>query len=390
VKHDLATWRRLTDPDCGSLLATLSAAPDPAYPSLIARLRKAWPAHLVTAGVDLVIARRKGAAKFSFPDLLVDPVGMEQATSADVADHKARRFSAAGVETVIDLCCGIGGDAMSLARTGRVMVVDTDPARVFMARHNVERATGRRVAGLAADVASLCLPDIPFHIDPERRDETGRRRHGFDMARPDGAFLRALITYGRDGAVKTGPGADFDVFPPGEIEVINRQGTLVQAVLWVGRLSQGDGLRTATRLPDGISFTDRADYVIPCAETNRYLLAVDPAIERAGLMGALCRRIRLPAVHPTLGLLTASTIPDSRWVTPYEVLASFPWREKKAEDWFRAHDTGEVVVKTRDRVCDPDTLSRRLSGDGSLRHVLFVLRMNRRVWGWITRKSATG
>ena len=51
--------------------------------------------------------------------------GLEQATAEPVARHKARRF-AGRTATVIDLCCGIGGDTLALADWAEVVAVDLD------------------------------------------------------------------------------------------------------------------------------------------------------------------------------------------------------------------------------------------------------------------------
>jgi hypothetical protein len=139
-------------------------------------------------------------------------------------------------------------------------------------------------------------------------------------------------------------------------------------------------------LPDEVSFSDHPDQPIPLAEPGRYLLAVDPAVERAGLIGALCRHLNLPAIHPFLGLLTADTLPDTPWLTPYACLDTMPWHEKKVCAWLRSHDGGEAIVKTRDKTVDTDIISKRLRGTGSCVYTLFILRMDRKVRVWITQR----
>lgn len=378
-------WPQLIEPAAQPLVTALSACADPAHPSVITRFRKDWPPDLVTGAVRLILARRKAATKGPHWERLVaDPVGVEQATSLDVARHKTRRFTDCGITEIVDLCCGIGGDAMALSEALDVCLVDADPARVWMARHNVAQSVGRRIPAVAMDVTALRMPSRPFHIDPERRTSDGRRQHRFDEGKPDGTFLLALIDRAKDGALKLSPGVDLETLPPGEIELINWRGTLVQTVLWTGRLAREPSLRTATRLPEGATLTGPPGLPIPCADPDRYLLTVDPAIERAGLVGALCQLLGLPAIHPALGLLTADTTPLSPWLTPYEHLETLPWREKAVKAWLMAHDAGEVTVKTRDRVVDPDSVSLRLRGKGAQGYTVFVMRMGQKVVAWIT------
>lgn len=382
-------WPSLIDLGYRDLVAAAEACDDPASTSNITRLRRRWPAPLVRGAVDLALARRKAIAKFEHPERLVaDPVGVEQATSSDVAVHKARRFAALGMDRVFDLCCGIGGDAMALAGVAGITVVDIDPARTWMARHNVAQYAGCHPVGIAADVTTLNLPASPFHIDPARRTGSGRRMHRFGDARPGAEFVRALIQRAKDGAVKLSPGVDLETLPPGEVEIINRNGTLVQAVLWTGRLARDLDLRTATRLPGGMTLTGPPGLPIPSTEPGRYLLSIDPAVERAGLIGLLCGQQHLAAVHPALGLLTAEEPVASPWLTPFELIEALPWRDRKVRAWLRAHDAGEVVVKTRGGIIDPDIVARRLRGKGTQTFTVFVLRIEKKVVAWITRRKS--
>jgi hypothetical protein len=104
----------------------------------VTALRKKWDKELVHAALALVKARGKAAVKFgaAATRLVADPEGVEMATSHAAAAWKARRFAAAGGRTraVLDLCCGIGGDAMALHAAGLdVTCVDSDPVRAWMA-----------------------------------------------------------------------------------------------------------------------------------------------------------------------------------------------------------------------------------------------------------------
>ena len=67
-----------------------------------------------------------------------------------------------------------------------------------------------------------------------------------------------------------------------------------------------------------------------------------------------------------------------------------PWREKKVAAWLRAHDVGEVVVKTRDKVVDPDIVSLRLRGEGRGVFTVFVLRVGKKLVAWVTRRVTRG
>jgi hypothetical protein len=252
-----------------------------------------------------------------------------------------------------------------------------------MARHNVRQLTGRNCPAAVADVTAANLAGRPFHLDPDRR--TGKRRLlRFEGYQPGPAFIEHAIRQGVHGAIKLSPAVPLDALPPGEVEIINRAGTLTQAVLWTGRLA-GEPPRTATRLPDGISLSGHPR-PIPVAELGRYLLTVDPAVERAGLVGLLCEQLNLAALHPKLGLLTADQTVTSPWLTAFEHLESMPWRPKRVRQWLAAHDAGIVEVKTRGKAVDPEAAQKQLRGPGNTPYTVFVLRFDRKRTAFITRR----
>src|SRR5690606_19289565 len=87
------------------------------------------------------------------------------------------RLAALGVRSVADLCCGIGGDAIALARAGiRVLAVDRSPLTCAVARANAEAlGLADRVEVRCADVTEVDTDgfDAVF-ADPARRGGRGR------------------------------------------------------------------------------------------------------------------------------------------------------------------------------------------------------------------------
>src|SRR5688500_5566620 len=107
-------YRWLIGPTAAEWL-TEAAAWNGSSVALTARLRQSLPApraHLVLEQVQL---RQKAREKFAAASrMFYTKLALEQATDESVAGYKASRFPAAG--RVADLCCGIGGDLLSLAR----------------------------------------------------------------------------------------------------------------------------------------------------------------------------------------------------------------------------------------------------------------------------------
>jgi len=83
------------------------------------------------------------------------PEGLEQATRARVATHRAARVAFAEPSSVLDLGCGIGGDLVALARAGLTVAgIDRDELRVEVARANLD------VLGLGGAVQVAAAEDV--------------------------------------------------------------------------------------------------------------------------------------------------------------------------------------------------------------------------------------
>lgn len=396
---ELCVWQAAAEPANADLLAAAATA-DPRNVAHIAALRKRWSAPMVHAAVELTVARRKAQAKF--PDaaatLIADAEGVEQASSQLVADFKAQRFTTID-GPIIDLCCGIGGDAMSLARlTGRLeLAVDIDPVRAWMTRRNAGCDTA------VADVTTIPAEGRLFHLDPARRD-AGGRRHRLKDYLPGPDFIVKLVRTCRDGAVKMGPGVDVTELPdlgdtPTELQFISEHGSAVQAVLWTGRLARHP--RSAALLPSGDQLAgesghppanDADDTRAATISPGAMLFVPDPAAERARLLHVLCERYDLVELYPGLGLLTGGAVPTTNWLTAFEVLDVMPWHPDRSaslqrlRDCLQGHGAGIVEVKTRDKAADPDRVQAKLRGKGDRTLTVFILRLGRSLAAMVTRR----
>jgi len=385
-------WQEIA---AGRLDALVEAAGrcDATAPADVMRLRKKWNAAQVHAALELVEARRRGHAKFGdrVAQMLSHRVGMEQATSLPVARYKAQRIAdTLGHGTqVIDVCCGIGGDLMSLREAGlQARGLDHSPLLTLMAGHN----TGCPVITDTLD-ADWPLPKDcdAIHIDPDRRPGGGRTLdpHAFSPPLP---VVAALASRCPALAVKFAPGTDAEDLPfPAEMEYISTghgvSSTLVQAVAWCGSLQRSaPGTTTATRVePTGgvSSFTGT-----PIEQTAdgcaAFVYTADPSVERADLLGTLAGELGAGTVWPGVGLITSDRPLTHPLLRGYRLLAEHPWREEKVRDALHALDAGVVTVKTRDKVVDPDHVAPRLRGAGSRDLVVFVLRFGEPVKALIT------
>ena len=382
-------WRRLLEPASAELLKEAESG-DFRQASRLERLRERWGGGLTAAALELVAARRSGAAKFpSLPALVGDVAGVEQATGFLVAQHKAARFSRLSPPRIYDLCCGIGGDALALAAVARTRACDIDPLRAWMCGRNLEEA-GLVGESACEDVESLGLEGEVVHIDPSRREEDragggrGRRAWSYHDYRPGPEFIESLLARNPDSAVKLGPGVRIEELPlseNSELEFIEDSGRLVQAVLWSGRLALNPGQHTASLLPLGEHLSGRPA-PLPCspaAGPEQWIAVAAPSLERAGLLAGACDDHGLAEMAAGLGILTgASPVPEP-WFKSYEVLESMPWRPRKVAAWLAGHDAGIVDVKTRGGAVNPEEARKKLRGGGDSRFIVFILRLGKKV-----------
>lgn len=404
---DLRVWQTLAEPRHEELVR-LAREADGKDVAAVARLRKVCAdAEIVRAALMLGEARRKAVAKFGrerAATLWADPAGVEMATSLAVAEHKRERvpvFMSGFVLT--DVCCGIGGDAMSLAAENDVVAVDSDPVRAWMAGRNA----GCR--SVVADATEYEPSEGPVHVDPARRDErSGSRSWRLEDMRPGIDVVRRLVARGWGGAVKLGPGADLEalgrVFPGSPIEIISENGVLVQCVVWIDMPFIGAPARHATLLRGGpdVRATERKAGTVsicgepaagaeglPTAEGNRaarHVYEPDDSVERAELLGTLCEQAGAAMLHPRVGLLTSDVLIQSPWLTAFEVLEEMPWNERRVKLALEALGAGIVEVKTRGGAVDTDQAQAALRGKGDERLVVFVLRMGNAMRGIIARR----
>ncbi len=292
---------------------------------------------------------------------------LEQSSSYDVAVHRTDRFP--GAERVLDLCCSVGGDLLTLAAVAPVVGVDLDEARLLLAAENA-RVEGVHASLVLADVTTL-TPSGAVFVDPARRAGGRRVFDPRDYAPPLDlvlSWLPGLTSLG----VKVAPGIDYAHLPAElEVEVVSLRGEVKEAVLWGGAARRGPR-RTATLLPGGAVLTDRAVPAPPVRAPGRFLLDPDGAVVRAHLVEQVVADVGGWLLDSTIAYISADApepTPYGRW---YEVLEHLPFGLKSLRERLRSHDAGPLVVKKRGTAVQPDVLRRQLKLTGS-REVTVVL-----------------
>ncbi|MFO7960726.1 MAG: class I SAM-dependent methyltransferase [Nitriliruptoraceae bacterium] len=280
-------------------------------------------AHAERRAAVLEAAATRRRARQRWPgadDLLFTREALEQASDPRLAAHRAGRLLAGlgdrpgTAGTVVDLCAGIGGDAIALARaaTGqgvRVLAVDTDAARLTLLAHNAEVA-GVEVSTREADALTVELPaGSVLHADPSRR-RGGRRVRRLSEHVPSVPALLAAHPDAVAWALALAPGVDVDDPElPGDIEVeyVQLGRALVEATVWIASTTAGGAgtggssvttTRNAGRATNPATAPNAGRAANPATAPNAGRAANPATARNAGRTG-------------TAGLLT-DRIPDSQ------------------------------------------------------------------------------
>jgi SAM-dependent methyltransferase len=418
---DLDAFRELLTPRgqkaLGEAVEAVTADADPV--AVASRLRKAYDAPLTAAAITQARLRARGAAKFGqdAARMYFTAGGLEQATRAEVAAHRARRFRPG--TRVADACCGIGGDLIALARAGcEVDAVDLDPLTAEVARANaVALGLGDRVTVRAADAADLdpAAYDVLF-ADPARRS-AGRRVFDPMGYSPQWPAVLGMVARARSACLKVAPGIPYELLPPGaEAEWVSFRGEVKEAVLWTGALATGTlGTATGIRAADSAGAAGsratgaeaepgirRRATMLPSGETlvpdpslapvkqgpaARFLYEPDGAAIRSHLVAEVAALVNGHLLDPRIAYITGDSPVVTPWASRYEILETLPFSLKRLRVALRERRIGTVALKKRGTAVDLEHLRKdlRLSGDKSC--VVALTRIGERPFAFICEPS---
>lgn len=363
--------------DRAALERAIAAVRDLAEPDPLRRVERArallGDPGLATAAVGQLALRERAVAKFGphAESMLFTSDGLEQASRLEVADHRAARYAAATRHEVLDLCSGIGADALAFQRAGlRVRAVDLDPATAGIAAANLAAAGGPAAfveVGRAED-ADWRNADSVF-VDPARRNSRGRT---FDPKAysPDFGFVTELLRHGEFVAAKLGPGLDHSLIPATvEAEWVSFAGGVKEAVLWSAGFAGGQHTarpvgRRASILPAGLSLTDQDPAEPRVAEIDDYVIEPDGAVIRAGLVQQAAAALGAARIDEHLAYLTSDRPASTPLARSYRVIDVAPYSVKRLRAELRRREVGIVEIKTRGVDVDPARLRRELKPVG--------------------------
>lgn len=338
-------------------------------PAAVRSLRKQLSAERSRLVLEQALLRTRGVRKFGLlaSRMFFTPKGLAQATDPLIARYKSRSYAAS---RMLDIGCGIGGDAMFMSQCGDLRIVDVDPTCVRLAEFNVRLVSEKDIQADVVDGTSIPLDGLDgWHADPDRR-AGGRRSTHLESLVPNAQQLRAMLARNPHALIKLAPATDVpaEFHPHGEREWIGHSRECQQQVFRSGRLVRHPNLRVATvlaELPDGRhiseSLVGRSEANAPRAVAWRsHLVEPHPTILAAQLVPQLCQQLGIHEMVPRLAYLTAESPDASCFYTCYPILHVMPWNFRRVQKWLEDRQLNVEVVKKRQVNLEPDVVLKRL------------------------------
>ncbi|QFQ99846.1 class I SAM-dependent methyltransferase [Streptomyces phaeolivaceus] len=370
----------LLTPEGAALLDEVRGVEPARELAVATRLRRDHPADLVSAALGQARLRQRAVVKFGAADadrMFFTPNGVEQSTRTSVATYRAERMRALGVTSVADLCCGIGGDAIALARAGiRVLAVDRDPLTAAVARANADAlGLAELIEVREADVTEVETAgyDAVF-VDPARRSSGRGRIFDPEAYSPPLSWAVATALKAPRAALKIAPGIPHQAIPAeAEAEWISDGGDVKEAVLWFG--TGEAGAVRATLLPGPRSLRGRGLPDPEVRAVGRYLYEPDGAVIRAHLVAEVAEELAGGLVDPTIAYVTADEHRGTPYATAYEITDQLPFNVKKLKALLRERGVGILTVKKRGSAVEPEELRRKVKPQGRGAATVFLTRV---------------
>ncbi|MEM4662899.1 MAG: methyltransferase domain-containing protein, partial [Candidatus Diapherotrites archaeon] len=221
---------------------------------------------------------------------------LEQATPEQIALYRASRLKC---ETAIDLCCGIGIDAIALAKyCKKVYAVDKDSDALRCAEKNAKCYGIKNIKFINADCFSLDLKKLGVEVafaDPSRR-AFGKRVKDLNETQPS---TIALVKFIKSFEVKnfcievSRELRPQDIPFECEVEYISLNNELNCASLYFGSIAANK--RSAVVLPSQEKVSSNVLFgkkLETCHAPKTFLYELDECIVRSGLQFELIEKLQ--------------------------------------------------------------------------------------------------
>jgi 16S rRNA G966 N2-methylase RsmD len=374
MNSTIVAWLQTTEAQ--QLLARV----DPAqHLSSMSFLRKHVDAAHAAALFELAWVRQRATTKFADGAYLwFTREALEQASHERVAHARLMHITPA--THIVDICCGCGGDALTLAMIAPTIAIDTDVTRIAFAEANLAHRNLQATC-VVADATTYTIPDTVdvVFFDPGRRQQ-GKRIFDADDYLPPLTLANQWRQAGRRIIIKCAPGIDYTQLPfahPYAIDCVSLTGDMRETLivldspyLWQRQATviNADGVYRLTNQPD----TPNS----PITPPRAYLYEPDSAVIRAGLVTHLAAHLNLQMIDPQIAYLTGDTVVDTPFARCWQVIDTLPFNERHLRQRLRQLGAGAITVKKRGSPVDTDALAKRLSQADGVPYVIVLTRVS--------------
>lgn len=337
--------------------------------------------------------------KFSCADqMFFTRRGLEQSTSLQIARYKATHF--AGLKSVADICCGIGGDLIALAARAvagvKTVGIDADELTASIAGHNLQNVGIFNALVCQQNFEETDLAEFDgLHIDPDRRAKSRTVRGDFFQPKlPD---IYSALAVRQTVAIKVAPATPFHQSMPAGLqrEWIGDNRECKQQVLWSGPNTPKPHCQTATMVgSSGNVFTY-------CATSKRvaegrlgsataigdFIFEPHATVLASGLMSPLAEDVGLQPISELADYLTGTQVPKTPLLTAYKIEESMKLDLRQISAALRKFKIGQIIVKKRGVEQEIYNQLSRLKIAGENRATVIATRHRRQRIAFITNIS---
>jgi len=320
-------------------------------------------------------ARRKHSRSL---EMLFTPLGMQQMTSEPLARYKARRLPA-GLRTLADLCCGLGGDSLHLPAEITAVGVDVNRETLGAYRHNT--ALFRAMNAVQADVTRFQARVDGAFLDPARRALSSlSKERDFDVEpEPGWEAILELVRRFRNCAVKLGPGARLpEAFAEEELEYIGLHDECLELTVRTGSFGRAGWVR-AVELPEEAVIEspacDLPESFGRVEAPGKYFYEPVKCVIRAHLFGILAHREGLWQLDGRLAYLGGDKRVETPLLKRYRLVKILPCDEAVLRKELAAEEVGILEIKKRGLDVSPEEWRKKLKPKGQNSATLVFTRL---------------
>ena len=341
----------------------------------LTQLRKTLSPQQARSVLHLAKLRQKAVTKFGdvAQRMFFTSASLQQASHPLVRQYRA---AANDATSILDICCGIGSDAIAYANAGKkIRAIDINPVHIELAHLNASVWAVSVDFELADAVQVVPQSDEAVFYDPARRHVYGKRIFDVEKYQPPLSLMKKWV----DSSVtaKISPGVDksqLTEYPSHQLEFISVSGALKEAVIHTHKKT---GTRATLIHDNQYWHWDSSVDASPASitEPQGWLHEPDPSVIRAGLVSDVAVHFGATMIDESIAYITSEHQLNTPWVRSWEIMDWMPFQLKRIKAYLRTHSIGKLTIKKRGFPMSPEEIHARLKPKGDQHATLVFSRL---------------